>query len=68
MIAGYAETWRLLLQYDEDGLALPTTCQPARGALDYAMARPAIDELKAALKSRGEATDLFGRERWGDRR
>lgn len=63
LIAGYAKTWRLLLQYDEDGLALPATCQPARGALDYGQARAAIDELKAALFERGEATDLFGRER-----
>ena len=23
LISGYARTWRLLLQYDEDGLALP---------------------------------------------
>jgi prophage maintenance system killer protein len=63
LIAGYAKTWRLLLQYDEDGLRLPATCQPARGVLDYPAARAAIDELKAALFERGEATDLFGRER-----
>lgn len=63
LIAGYAKTWRLLLQYDEDGLSLPATCQPARGVLDYAQAHAAIDELKAALFERGEATDLFGRER-----
>ncbi len=63
LIAGYAKTWRLLLQYDEDGLALPATCRPARGVLDYAQARAAIDKLKAALFERGEATDLFGRER-----
>ncbi len=63
LIAGYAKTWRLLLEYDEDGLNLPATCQPARGVLDYAQARTAIDELKAALFERGEATDLFGRER-----
>lgn len=63
LITGYAKTWRLLLQYDEDGLALPTSCQPAHGVLDYAQARIAIDELKAALFERGEATDLFGRER-----
>jgi len=63
LIAGYAKTWRLLLQYDEDGLSLPATCQPARGVLDYDQARAAIHELKAALFERGEATDLFGRER-----
>jgi len=63
LITGYAKTWRLLLQYDEDGLVLPVTCQPARGVLDYAQAHTAIDELKSALLMRGEATDLFGRER-----
>jgi prophage maintenance system killer protein len=63
LIVGYARTWRLLLQYDEDGLRLPATCRPARGVLDYATARAAIDELNAALWARGEATDLFGRER-----
>lgn len=63
LIAGYAKTWRLLLQYDEDGLSLPATCLPARGVLDYATARAAIDDLKAALFAREEATDLFGRER-----
>lgn len=63
LIVGYAKTWRLLLQYDEDGLSLPATCRPARDVLDYATARAAIDELKAALLARGEAADLFGRER-----
>lgn len=30
LIAGYAKTWRRLLQYDEDRLSLPATCQPTR--------------------------------------
>ncbi len=63
IITGYAKTWRLLLQYDEDGLALPTACRPAVGVLDYTKASFAITELKRALLERGEATDLFGRER-----
>lgn len=63
LIANYARTWRLLLQYDEDRLALPDTCQPARGILDYPTARHAIDTLKATLLTQTEATDLFGRER-----
>ncbi len=65
LIVGYAKTWRLLLQYDENDLALPPLCQPARGALDYATARPAIDDLRVTLMRRGEATDLFGHERGG---
>lgn len=63
LIIGYAKTWRLLLQYDEDGLALPDSCRPARGVLDYASASTAITELKNALIQRGEATGLFGSER-----
>jgi hypothetical protein len=30
LITGYAKTWRLLLQYDEDALILPEGCRPAR--------------------------------------
>ena len=63
IITSYAKTWHLLLQYDEDGLNLPATCQPARGVLDYAQAHTAIGQLKSALLNRDEATDLFGRER-----
>jgi hypothetical protein len=63
VIVGYARTWRLLLQYDEDTLVLPAGCQPARGVLGYEFARQAIFELKQELKGRGEATDLFGSER-----
>jgi prophage maintenance system killer protein len=63
LITGYAKTWRMLLQYDEDRLAIPQTCRPARGALDYEKVSEAIADLKAALKARSEASDLFGRER-----
>jgi len=63
VIVGYARTWRLLLQYDEDTLLIPAGCQPARGVLEYDFARQAIFELKQELKGRGEATDLFGSER-----
>jgi prophage antirepressor-like protein len=60
VIVGYAKTWSLLLQYDEDTLALPEGCRPAKGVLGYDFARQAIAELKRELKGRGEATDLFG--------
>jgi hypothetical protein len=42
LIVGYAKTWRLLLQYDENGLVLPEGCQPAQSALDYGKASLAI--------------------------
>ena len=63
LIAGYAKTWRLLLQYDEDALLLPPGCQPARGVLAYGTAQAAIGQLKTNLSGRGEATTLFGTER-----
>ena len=63
LISGYARTWRLLLQYDEDSLALPEGCLPARGVLDHGRASVAIAGLKADLAGRGEATSLFGQER-----
>ena len=63
LIVGYAKTWSLLRQYDEDGLVLPGACEPSRGALDYSMALAAIAQLKAELMSRGEAGTLFGHER-----
>ena len=63
LIVGYAKTWSLLRQYDEDGLVLPGACEPSRGALGYRMALAAIAQLKAELMSRGEAGTLFGHER-----
>lgn len=63
LIADYAKTWRLLLQYDEDALALPPGCQPARGVLNLDAACAAIAQLKTELIARGEATPLFGAQR-----
>jgi prophage maintenance system killer protein len=62
VIVGYARTWRLLLQYDENALALPAGCQPARGMLKYDFAMQAITELKRELMRKGEASGLFGAE------
>jgi prophage maintenance system killer protein len=63
LIAGYAKTWRLLLQYDESGLVLPSSCKPSQSALDYDKAMLAIAQIKAELMARGEATPLFGQAR-----
>jgi len=63
LIVDYAKTWRLLLQYDESGLVLPESCQPAQSALDHGKALAAIAQLKAELMARGEATPLFGQVR-----
>ena len=63
LIVGYADTWRLLLEYDEDRLPLPPGARPARGVLDYSRAGAAIADFKKELMARNEATPLFGNER-----
>jgi len=63
LITSYAQTWRVLLHYDEDRLALPDGCQPARGILALNQAQSAIERLKAQLLVCGEATALFGQAR-----
>ncbi|CDQ09486.1 Filamentation induced by cAMP protein Fic [Acidithiobacillus ferrivorans] len=63
LILGYAKTWRLLLDYDEDKLGIPVGAQPARGVLGFEEARRALDALADELRSRGEASELFARDR-----
>jgi prophage maintenance system killer protein len=63
LIQGYADTWRLLLEYDEDRLALPPGTQPSTGVLDHEQAMHAIAEFKRELTARKEAGDLFGNPR-----
>lgn len=63
LISGYADTWRMLLEYDEDRLALPPGTRPASGVLDFARASHAIVDFKRELMIRNEATELFGSQR-----
>ena len=63
LITGYADTWRLLLEYDEDRLVLPPGVRPSSGVLDYARASKAIADFKRELMARREATSLFGNPR-----
>jgi prophage maintenance system killer protein/prophage antirepressor-like protein len=63
LILGYAKTWRLLLDYDEGKLSIPAGAQPARGLLGLEEARRALDALAAELRNRGEASELFARDR-----
>ncbi len=63
LILRYAKTWRLLLQYDENGLSVPEGCKPSQGTLDYSKAILAVTQIKTELMTRGEATPLFGQER-----
>jgi hypothetical protein len=62
LIRGYARTWQLLLAYDEHKLEVPDD-KPSEPVLDADTARQAIDRLKTRLMQKGQATDLFGRER-----
>ena len=60
LISGYAATWHLLLEYDEDRLAAPDGVKPANTALEYDRAVGTISEFKRELMERGEASPLFG--------
>lgn len=63
IIMGYARTWRLLLDYDEDRLEAPEGVRPATTGLSGDEARRALNALAGELRSRGEASDLFARDR-----
>ena len=63
LIAGYAETWRLLRQYDDNQLTAPPGVQPSRGVLHHDLAVEAIANFKRELTARGEASSLFGNPR-----
>jgi len=63
LILGYARTWRLLQDYDEGALGVPLGARPARGVLGVDEARRALDALAGELRDRGEASDLFARDR-----
>jgi prophage maintenance system killer protein len=63
LILGYARTWRLLQDYDEGALGVPPGARPARGVLGVDEARRALDALAGELRDRGEASDLFARDR-----
>ena len=68
VIQQYARSFSLLLQYDEGRLPEPGQAGDvieldSMVALTLPQARKAIATLKADLSEKGEATDLFGRER-----
>jgi prophage maintenance system killer protein len=63
LVTRYADTWRLLLEYDENRLALPSDGQPSAGVLDLEQATHAIEELKRQLTNRNGASSLFGKSR-----
>lgn len=66
LITAYADTWRLLVQYDEDEIPPPPGSQPASGVLDPVTAAAAIASFRRELMARHEASALFGNERSED--
>ncbi len=66
IIGNYAKSWALLQGYDEQSLQEVAQTKDARFILDYDEALEAIAELKKALISKGEATQLFGQEKAGE--
>ncbi len=62
VIARYTQTFLWLQRYDEGLLTAPAG-KPGGVLPTLDAARAGIDRLKADLMTRGEATDLFGRER-----
>ena len=63
LITRYADTWRLLLEYDEDRLKTQTGAKPATSALSLDTAVTAIKAFRRDLAAKGEATSLFGNRR-----
>ncbi|MDE2663486.1 MAG: virulence protein RhuM/Fic/DOC family protein [Gemmatimonadota bacterium] len=63
VIGRYADTWRLLLEYDENRLQAPIGRGPSTGVLDHDTATDAIARFKLDLMERQEASPLFGNPR-----
>ncbi|WP_232363805.1 virulence protein RhuM/Fic/DOC family protein [Desulfogranum japonicum] len=63
IVSGYASTWRILLQYDENVLPVPD--EKTLDSLPFSIisVRQNISLLKRDLLEKGEATELFGNER-----
>ena len=63
VIRDYAYALKTLDDYDHDRLTIERTHKKAKFHLTYATARKAIDHLAQELRKKGEASDLFGREK-----
>ena len=64
LIERYARSWHLLLQYDEKRLpAPPEQASKKLARLTYRQASKAMEQFKKSLMHKGQATDLFGKDR-----
>jgi prophage maintenance system killer protein/predicted XRE-type DNA-binding protein len=66
IIGTYAKSWALLQGYDEQTLQEVVRTKEQRFILDYDEAKAAIEALKKELMRKGEASELFGREKAGE--
>jgi len=66
IVSNYAKSWALLQGYDEQSLQEVAQTKEQKFILDYNEAKEAIAELKKTLIAKGEATELFGREKAGE--
>lgn len=66
IISNYAKSWALLQGYDEQSLEELTQTKEERFILDYEEAKEAIALFKDTLISKGEASELFGKEKAGE--
>ena len=60
LISDYAETWRVLLEFDEDRLKTPAGAKPPTSAIDLDTALDAVSTFRDDLAAKGQATGLFG--------
>jgi len=66
VILKYSRTWTFLQGYDEDSLSINAGQKEAKFILDFDEAKDAITQLKKELIKKGEASELFGREKAGE--
>lgn len=67
VILNYSRTWSLLQNYDEDSLKKDIKSKNKEDfTLDIFEAKTAVSNLKKELMKKGEASELFGREKAGE--
>jgi len=66
VIVGYGRSWSLLESYDENTLSSTISKSEQKFILGYDEAKKAIAKLKKELMSKGEASELFGKEKAGE--
>ena len=63
VITDYANSWVLLQKYDEGNLIVSSKSKKVKSNIDFNLAVNLIKELKKELIRKGEASDLFGKQR-----